>query len=280
MGRLGSGHKEPMTNELVLSSTSADAYRQCAYRFYLEYVEMVPQVQNVRAAIGMAVHAAVEEYYTLRLMGLDHEHIVADHIEALEDAYETICAIELAMVAEPEENVGKAIASGQRSFWTYLEDVAPSVEPLYVEKALRIDIDGIPYSIHPDLIDDDGVVRDLKVKRSKPRDPTVYAFQQNGYAIGYRLLIGQKERDIQLDIIIRLLRDRPYYWPIRNGGPASDYAIRLFTNQLTDVANGIAKGRYPPEGLENGACRWCPVRHACRPYQEREASHARDQDES
>lgn len=262
--------------ELVLSSSSADAYRRCGWRFYLEYVEMVPQAQNVRAAIGLAVHAGVEDYYRDKLeyahttLQTANEEIffASDFFQKYVDSYNAVAAFELASVTEPEEDLEKARASGERTLMVYLEDVAPEIRPLFVEAALRIDIDGIPYSIHPDLIDTDINVRDLKIKRSKPRDPSVYAFQQEGYALGVRVLLGKKERDVQLDIMIRLLRDRPYYVPIANGGPISDSAVRSFARRLETIANGIAKDQYPPNGLENGACRYCPVRHACQPYEE------------
>jgi hypothetical protein len=266
-------------SELVLSSSSADVYRRCSYRFYLEYVELVPQAQNVAAAIGLAFHAGAEDYYKLKLAGKSHAEIMLDDWPAIAEAYLVVAAFELAAVAEPKEDVQRARLTGLRTLEVYLDDVAPPIMPLYVEEALRVDVNDIPYSIHPDLIDTELNVRDHKVKRSKPRNPESYAFQQNGYAIGVRVLTGSKERDVILDIMIRLLRDRPYHFPIRNGGPISDYAANLFAVQLEDVANGIAKDRYLPEGLENGACVYCPVKAHCQPYQEEQARARQDTDD-
>ena len=225
--------------ELVLSSTSADAYRRCGWMFYLEYVEVVPQAQNVRAAVGIAAHAAVEWYYRHRLRGASHDELWFQ-MEEIFDVFDAALTFELLAVAEPEEDTDKAAASGRRTVEAYIEDVAADQEPLYVEAPLRFDVNGIPYSIHPDLITKDLIVRDLKIKRSKPRDPGVYAFQQNGYAIGTRILTGRKEKDVVLDVMIRLLRDRPYHAPISNGGPISDYAEKLFATQLSQrVANAM-----------------------------------------
>lgn len=268
-------------SELVLSSSSADAYNRCGWRFYLEYVEMVPQTQNVRAAIGLAVHAAVEDYYreklTLSEFSPQEAHgILFSHSgfwSAYVDAYNVVAAFELAAVDDPDEDTEKARASGERTLMAYLEDVAPAIKPLYVEEALRIDVNDIPYSIHPDLIDTEINVRDLKIKTSKPRDPAVYAFQQEGYALGVRVLLGRKEHDLLLDIMIRLKRDRPYYVPIANGGPISDTAVKTFARKLERIANAIARDEYPPTGLETGVCRYCPVRYACQPYEESRRAH-------
>ena len=265
-------------SELVLSSSSADVYRRCSWRFYLEYIELAPQAQNVRAAIGLAYHAALEDYYKLKLAGKPHAEILIDDWSTIAETFGMVAAFELAAVAEPKEDPKRAVESGLRTLVVYLEDVAPPIMPLYVEEALRVDINDIPYSIHPDLIDTELIVRDHKVKTSKPRNAMAYAFQQNGYAIGVRVLTGRKERDVVLDIMIRLLRDRPYHYPISNGGPISDYAANLFAVQLEDVATNIAKDRYLPEGLENGACVYCPVKAHCQPYQEEHARANEDSD--
>ncbi len=44
------------------------------------------------------------------------------------------------------------------------------------------------------------------------------------------------------------------------------------------MANNIAKDRYLPEGLENGACVYCPVKAHCQPYQEEQARAHEDDD--
>jgi hypothetical protein len=257
--------------ELVLSASSADAYRTCPWRWYLEYVEQVGTTTSVAACVGLAVHGAIEAYFKLKLDGQTHEDITLPEVwEGLQDEYDMLLSLELASVMEPDEDVKKARVQGRRVLVSYLEDVGSKITPLFVEEALRIDVNGIPYSIHPDLIDDKIVVHDTKVKRQKPRDPGVYAFAQNGYGLGSRVLTGRKETDLVLDIMIRLKRDRPYHVPIRNGGPVTDYAAGVFASQLEWVANGIAANHFPPSGLETGACRYCPVRAHCDYFEEME----------
>lgn len=260
--------------ELVLSASSAEAYTKCGWRWYLEYVEQVGNQGTVRMAVGLAVHEAVEAYFLMRLDGVEHDGIVMfdEVLAGIHDVLDTRLSFELGSIPDPDEDVKKARIQSHRVLTSYLEDVGAVTNPLYVEEALRIDINGIPYSIHVDLIDDQLVVRDLKVKVQKPRDPGIYAFQINGYALGARVLLGRKETDAQLDIMIRLKRDRPYHVPIKNGGPVTDAAAGMFAAQLEYVANGIEKGRFNPTGLETGACRWCPVQAHCEPYQETQSN--------
>jgi CRISPR/Cas system-associated exonuclease Cas4 (RecB family) len=260
--------------ELVLSASSAEAYMKCGWRWYLEYVEQVPTEGSVRMAVGLAVHEAIEAYYRFRLDGLDHDDIVLfdEVLAGLVDVHDSRLAMELAAIPDPDEDVKKARREGGRVLISYIEDVGAVTNPLYVEEQLRTDINGIPYSVHIDLIDDRFVVRDTKVKRQKPRDPGIYAFAMNGYSLNARVLLGRKETDVQLDIMIRLKRDRPYHVPIRNGGPVTDAAAGIFASQLEYVANGIEKGRFQPTGLETGACRWCPVKAHCIPYQETQSN--------
>jgi len=255
--------------ELVLSASSVDAYQNCHYRWYLAYVETRPGEQNIPAAIGLGVHAAVEDHYKTRLRG--EEAVLATAL----DVFDTTFVLEAAGISEPSEDPVKARAIGRRVTTAYIEDVAPSIEPMLVEEAGEMDVNGIGYSVHIDLVDADGNVRDLKVKGSKPRYPTVYAFQLNGYALFYRYLTGKVEKDVMLDIMIRLKRDRPYLVQISNGGPVTKYALGLFAARLEETAVGIDKGDYSPTGLETGACRYCPfAANDCVYYAAMEARNA------
>src|SRR5262245_2289834 len=77
--------------DLVLSASSVDTFRKCGYRWYLQYVERHEGDQNVRAAVGLAVHQGAQTYYELKRLGIPHEVLVgelwegADGILAIHD---------------------------------------------------------------------------------------------------------------------------------------------------------------------------------------------------
>lgn len=254
--------------DLVLSASSVDTFRKCGYRWYLQYVERHEGDQNVRAAVGLAVHKGAEVYFKAKRLGIPHDFLMGEGYDEILDAHDKMIVEELFDVTEPDEPMDKAIITSRRTLKAYLEDVGVDIMPIIEpEVAIEANINGIAYSGHIDVADED--VHDIKVKAfQKPRFTDDYAFQQVGYGILYRVATDRIERDVVLDFMVRLKRDRPYHFPIRNGGPVDDQDIGRFAGVLTWVANAIAKGQYAPKGLENGACRYCPVRSICQPYQE------------
>lgn len=247
-------------DDLVLSASSVDAYQTCHWRWYLSYIEARQGDQNIPAAVGLGVHSAIEGHYKARMRGEDQP--LADALDAFDLTY----LLESEGIADPSEDPVKARTQGRRVTTAYIEDVAPGIEPQFVEEAGEMEINGIPVSVHIDLVDMIDVVHDHKIKANKPRDPTVYAFQLNLYALYFRFLTGRIEKDIVLDVMIRLKRDRPYLHRISNEGPATREALGMTARRLEDAANGIAKADFAPTGLDTGACRYCPYRPECDYY--------------
>lgn len=246
--------------DLVLSASSVEAYRSCGWRWWLQYIEADRGETSIEAAVGIAVHAAVEHYYKARLAGE-----VPPLTEVL-DVFDLTFYLETAHTATPDLPKWRQI--GRRVTKSYIEDVGERTDPLLVEQAVATTINGIEYSAHIDLATRLRAVLDLKVKKAKPRAPSRYLFALTGYALSFRSLTGERETDVGLDVMIRLKRDRPYLVPIRYGGPISDRDAGIFARQLEEVANGITAGRFEPTGLETGECKWCPVRPSCVYYAE------------
>jgi hypothetical protein len=251
-----------VTEELILSASSVDNYKACEYRWYLTYMERHEGEQSVAGAVGTAVHAAAAAHYMAILEG---EPISMD--EALE-TYDMTYMLEVEGMLDPEEDPVKMRAAGRRAAITYLEDVAPPIQPRFVEHAGQAVINDIQYSYVFDVVSADNVIHETKIKGAKPRYFDQYWFQTTGQAIGFRANTGEIERDIVLDVVLRLKRDRPRHIPYSSGGSIDDDDIRRFARVLEWVATGITKGRFRPTGLEKGVCKWCPVKAICEPYQE------------
>lgn len=249
-----------MDLELVLSATSVEAYRSCHWRWFLQYVEGERGEASLEQAVGLAAHAAIEHYYN---RWIAEPMKIVDRAEVI-DVFDTTFLLEAPVVsaARPMRQIGRRVVNA------YIEDVAPTLTPAFVEMPGRITVNGIGYSLHIDLVDTARVVRDTKVKGSKPRDATRYLFAMTGYSLGYRALTGERETDVQIDVMVRLKRDRPYHVPLRYGGPITNLDIGRFARQLEDTAEGIDRGDFAPTGLEAGECRWCPVRLSCSYYAE------------
>lgn len=246
--------------ELVLSASSVAAYRGCEYRWYLQYVEQHAGDQTFEKAVGLAVHAGIELYYKAILAGEDGPELEGESV----DAADLHVLLEMSSIVDPDMPISKIRGITERVTRSYIEDVGSQINPTMVEQAGRLVVNGIEFSYHLDLADDEDILRDTKVLKAKPRFPEKYAFAMTGYALGFRDLTGRIERDVQLDVMIRLIRDRPYHVPISNGGPITDHDIGIFAAQLEDTAEGIARGSFRPTGLDKQyECRYCPVRNVC-----------------
>lgn len=243
--------------DLVLSASSLDAYDECHYRWYLSYVEAEQGEQSVAAAIGSAVHTAIERHYKAVMAGEPLDQRV------LREVYDFEYVLNTSAIADPELPLDKAARWGRRALATYLEDVAPGVDPLLVEHGELLDWDGILISGHLDVSDTNHVVHDTKIKGTKPRDPARYLRAFVIYAEVHRVATGSPAKDVQLDVIVRLKRDRPYHVPYRYGGPISQHDFNVTSRSIERVANGIEQGDFRPTGLDEGACRYCPVKTVC-----------------
>jgi CRISPR/Cas system-associated exonuclease Cas4 (RecB family) len=248
-----------VSEDLILSKSSVGTYQSCHWRWYLQYVEGDRGEQSTPAAVGQAVHAGVEAYYKARL-----EHRASNRAEA-EESLLLAWALEVPAILNPDPKLplDKMPSVALRVLRAYIEDTGSVTVPKWVEYPGVVDINGIPWSFTIDLLDDALRVRDLKVKGQKPQEVSKHLFELTGYAIPVRFILGRKETDVIVDVMVRLKRDRPYHVQFSYGGPISDHDVDVFTRTLEEVAEGIARRHFEPTGLETGECKWCPVKFSC-----------------
>jgi hypothetical protein len=159
-----------------------------------------------------------------------------------------------------DEDIGLAKDSGVKLVKLHHTEVAPRVQPILVEAEVQFAVNDVPYSGIIDAVDDRRRVRDWKTTAKRP-NPSQYLLNMIGYALGYRQLSGETESEVVLDYLVRT--KTPKYVPVVSGGPVSDESIVAFSNTVSDVAQGVASGSFPPNGVVNGACSWCGYRNIC-----------------
>ena len=254
-----------MSEGLILSASSVEAYMSCGYGWYLQYIEQIAGEQSMEAAVGLSVHAGIEAYYKLRLRGATPQEAAAS--SEPEEARLVTWLFELPAILHSKDPLDKMEIVGGRVLAAYIEDVGAHVTPVLVEHPGIVTVNGIGYSYHVDLVDRGPKgrprVRDTKVKGAKPSEVSRHLRQVVGYCLGVRVDMDEIEEDALIDVMVRLKRDRPYYMPFSYGGPISDRDIGVFAFNLVQVADGIEKKRFEPTGLEAGECKWCPVRESC-----------------
>lgn len=234
---------------LILSASSISTYLQCHYRYLLSNIYRVGGGQSIAAALGTAVHAAVEGFWGTSPL-------------AAQAVLERVLAQELAKVPLPyDEPVAAVLADGRRMLRTYISTVAPTFTPTLVEKTFVITVDDVTVAGTIDAADDD--LHDLKTTSMISKfDPLGHTLQLTLYSLGYRVLTGHPPRRLLLDVLPR-------------GGRVTyrQVEVQPEMNELIDVlgivSEGILSEDYEPTGATGGVCHYCPYRTICRYSTER-----------
>ena len=251
-----------MSNPLVLSASSVQTYLRCGAQWYRAYVAAIKSAPTLKQARGIAVHKAVEvnmaQKITTRL-----DLPVDDMADAYRDSFNEMEP----EIEEDRHQVGSFIDSGVALVRLHAREVAPHIQPKWVERPVQFELNGIPFSGQVDLLDDLNRVRDTKTTAQKPRGES-YVLNMTGYALAYRQLTGEIETDTVLDY--HVATKKPYYLPVSAGGPVDDGQIIRFANVVESVAAGIQAGNFPYNGLVSGACSWCGFKNICPAYEQRQ----------
>lgn len=241
---------------VVFSASSVNAYLDCHLRWYFNYVLNEQGEQSEAQRVGIAVH----DYAERRLRGESMVEATGHSLVGQHDA---------------------GLASD-----VFDRDILPTYrDPVLIEAAFQIEVNGIPFSgiidsvdrhdipiqgwswdgdttIDESVTDYANILRDLKTTGSRPKAGR-YHFNMIGYWLGAREL-GYTPDIMQLDYIVRT--QKPYYWPEVVAAPDED-DIEWFAATLQAVADGVGRADYKPTGVGTRVCSYCPHKAICGPYQ-------------
>jgi RecB family exonuclease len=258
----------------LLSASSVNTFLRCGRQWYYAYVAGIRIPPTVRLIRGIAVHKAVETNMAQKV-----ESKTDVPLDVVMDAYDNSWTAEadggLLVEEDAKESPGEAKDKGYQLVELHHKEVAPNIQPLWVEKAVQFTINGIPFSGQLDLahevpsMDPDPEAEaigleivDTKTTARKPVGNS-YLLNMTGYAIGARQITGKKESNTRLDYLIAT--KAPYYLPISAGGPITDTEILRFANVVESVSESISAGKFVPNGLIGSppACSWCGYTALC-----------------
>ena len=248
---------------IVLSSSSVTTFLRCGQQWYLAYVEGVKSPPTLKQARGIAVHKAVEVNMAQKIDSFT-DLPVADMIDAYSTSYDDVGSD--GFDVSDKQMIGTVKDEGVKLVKLHAETVAPTIQPMFVERPVQFDLNGITFSGQVDIQDSDNRIRDTKTTARKPTGES-YILNMTGYALAKRQLDGDVESDIVLDYLVAT--KSPYYLPIAAGGPVTDDQIVRFANVVESVAGSIRSGRFAPNGLVSGACSWCGYKAMCPAYDKR-----------
>jgi hypothetical protein len=230
-----------MTDELMLSASSTNHYWRCHHAWYLNYVMRIPSPGNLVMALGQAVHAAIERFWTSPLMP----------VAALTETFNR----ETEHLAEEKAADAEALADGMKMLSTYIREVSPGYHPTIIERKFTVRMEGVLWTGILDNADDEDV-RDIKttsgktINGRKPSfDPSRYDIAMTGYSVGYESITGRPPKRRLLDVLKRSGKYQQYERPLKMGD---------FIDTIRLTSSAIMQRDFSPTGLLNGSCASCP----------------------
>lgn len=253
--------------ELVLSATSLKTMLRCPKQFEFGWIERIKSPPSIKQVLGIAAHYGAEVNFRQKL-----ETRVDVPEDVVLDAYSTSYDMGLEEVEAADEDPMKAKDAGAKLMRLHHRELAPSIQPLWVERQTQIRLIrqheegcdkgescscGWPYTATVDLVDEARQVRDLKTAQRTPSQGQ-HLMQVAGGAIGFEAETGEPASDLIVDTLIRT--KVPAYHQDRWGGPVDTPMRKVFATQVDNAYRMINAGLFPTSGVEAGPagpCTWC-----------------------
>jgi len=186
-------HETAPQNDLgaVLSPSQVRTFRDCGAKWYYKYALGLPDPPNGSLVRGRVVHQMAEAFFRAKLAG---ESPDADDLQASFDEAWDRAVSEAAFGADEDVDLLKRQAAVLTR--TYLDEVAPEIEPAALELPVQGVIGGVPVRGFVDLLDTSGRIIDLKTAARKPTSLSAdYAFQVATYRHLCRAASGKARVD-------------------------------------------------------------------------------------
>lgn len=180
---------------LPLSISRLTTFLICPAQFDFKYVRGIKTPATDALVRGVVVHSAVEEMYlakqkngTLPSIGDITPSITEEFAKQKQGAN-----------LSDEQKVFDDIMVSAK---TYLDQLAPTIEPSVVEWATDFQIDGIPFTGRLDIVDKDLVIRDTKTSAKMPSDYVMEKdIQLTAYSIAFQQATGLTPKKVCRDYI-------------------------------------------------------------------------------
>ena len=147
-----------------LSPSQVSEFLDCQAKWYFHKVLGLPEAVSSNLSLGRAVHAALAENFRQKIE--TKEDLPGAGVQALFTEAWTNAKDETTWApdnnAEDLENAGKVMIQ------TYMDQVAPRIEPAAVEFEVSGLIAGVPVLGYVDLMDVNGTIIDVKTAKKKP----------------------------------------------------------------------------------------------------------------
>lgn len=239
--------------QLFLSPTAVTTYLRCPLQYWWRYVARVRTRPTAQMVTGLAVHRAQER--AMRAL-LDSGRPMPDE-EVVQAALDEFDALQPTAYWAADDSTEACRSEVQRLAALYARAVAPTTRPVLVEQKVSARVGPVAVEGVIDLVDADGVVRDLKVRQRAQSDGLRVDYQLGIYVVAAEAT-GLRVSAVQLDQLVATRQ--PAYVPVRLAREEVDTRRAVATTQA--VADAIASQRFYPTD-DPKTCSWCPYRDVC-----------------
>jgi len=183
-----------------LSPSQINMFLRCPAQYYFRYIEGKKLPPKSSMTKGKAVHSGVEFNYRQKKETRQDLPIkeVLEYTAATFEEYAAETAFE-------GKDKGKEKDSTIQLTKCYQTEIAPTVQPVYIEEKVEISFDNTDYDLLGviDLIDETKQIRDTKTSARTPSEKDIQnSLQLSAYSIMYRTLTGEEETGISLDYVV------------------------------------------------------------------------------
>ncbi len=257
------------TRKPQLHTTALDMLSRCGEQFRRRYVEGEIIPPGVALIVGIATHRSAAKTLTRKMIGgtTTAEQAADEARDALNAEWDKGVRLDDEERAKPEAAVrGAAVAKAVVLSALHARVLAPSIEPMYVERAWSVALPGYPVDLVGTLdVQERRSVRDLKTAgKSPPKNAAALSDQLTAYALAVRVVDGTAPQHVVLDHLVDLASG-PKVVTLTSGRTPADF--KVFLARVEQACRVIEKGVFTPARQTDWACsrKFCGYADTC-PY--------------
>lgn len=224
-----------------ISPSQITMFLRCPSQYYFRYCEGLILPPKSAMTKGKAIHKGQEINYKQKIK-TKYDLPLSDVQDAASTEFETV-ATETEW--KPDEDKGKVKDEVIALTGLYHKEVAPIVQPEYVEEEVYVEIPAVNIKIKGfiDLVQTGDILRDTKSsKRSPAEDEAQKSLQLRLYSLAFRMLTGRKETCSYLDYLVNTKEPKQ----ISRKAVFTDDDISYFVGLIIQMKKAISLGVFVP----------------------------------
>jgi len=200
-----------------LSFTQLNMFLRCPRQYHYRYVLRIRTPASGAMVQSRVWHETVERNYRQKIAS--HADLPLEDVQAFyAERFDEALRLE-EVVFEAEEKAGALKDEGLAIVAAHHREIAPTVQPLLVEKSFRVSLGAnFPYELVGvwDLIEEGGIVCDNKAYSKTPNQQDLDRdLQMTIYSLAYRATFGEIEQGLRVDAVIKLKTPKAVQLPTR-----------------------------------------------------------------